>query len=266
MEKKHRRVKIGNERSHSKRFIKEWLYGPYQDLISEQICLVDPAWLSQAISQKIIGGNLYLESRLQKLTEINQAFSITPEAKKALAERKAKYEIERAFEKKEKERVKGIMAARDLKYSSLNEEAKSAHTQEILKLIGWWFKPFDVQLESGKYRGLTPKEIFEKRTEDAMEDFSKAIVNHYYFPSERDIDWIKQDYPSFNFSDEASEIYEYEKNSLANEKASEEYIEYLAYEEHLKEMDRLGEPSERSSEDYNDNLDLDQQHPDFYQG
>ena len=208
-------------------FKQEWFYGPYQSLTSEEICLSDPAWLSEAISQKIIDGSqkivdlkFYFESRLRKFAEINPEFSISLEAEKVIAERRAKYEAKRELEKKEMERIKVIMAARELKYNSWNEEAIAANKEEMHKLIGWWFKPKDVKLEFGKYKGYMPLEILDKHPEDAMEAFSNAIINHYYFLHESEIHWLKQYCPSFKLSDEAEEIYKYEMEVHKNELAS----------------------------------------------
>jgi len=250
------------------RFTQEWFYGPYQSLTSEQICLNDPAWLSTAISQEIINGNTnYYQSLLQELAEINPEFSITLEAKRVIAERHAKWEAQMVLEKVERERIENIMAQRELIYNAMSKEAKAAHMAERTKLIGWLFKPDDVQLEAGKYKGFTPVEILERYSEDVMEDFSKAIIDHYYFPNESDIDWIKHHCPSFRLSDEAAVIYQYEMDALEEQIAIQEHLDYLACVENQGEiMDYFGEPSEGSSEDYNDKLDLDQQHPDFYQG
>lgn len=269
-----RRVQRGSlDGSNKPRFIQEWFYGPYQSLTSEEICLRDPAWLSEAISQKIIDGSqkivdlkLYFESRLLKFAEINPEFSISIEAEKAIAERKVKFEIKMAMKEKERERMKRVMAERDLIYDAMSKETKETHQEETYKLIGWWFNSKVVKLESGKYKGYTVIEILEKHPEDAMKAFSKAIVNHYYSPGEQVLYWLKQYCPSFRLSDEAAKIYQYEKEAYEDELAWEEHLIDLARERHLRDLDSLGEPSEGSSEDYNDNLDLDQQHPDFYQG
>lgn len=270
MEEKNIRVKrprpTDGGRFRTPRFIQEWFYGPYQSLTSEQICLGDPEWLSEAISQEIMNGKSYSDSVLQKLAEINPEFSITLEAKKVIAERQAKWEAQRAAEKKERERIENLMAERELIFSAMSEEAKAAHNEQIDKLIGWWFNPTDVKLESGKYEGYTTWEILEQRTEDAVEDFSKAIVDHYFYLDELQLHWIKVYCPSFKLSDESAEINKYEKDALDKEIAEQEYLDDLAHEEHLRDLDSLGEPTEGSSEDWNDNLDLDQQHPDFYQG
>ena len=273
MENKRRRVERNVGTSRAPRITQEWFYGPYQSLTSEEICLIDPAWLSEAISQKIIDGSqkivdlkLYFESRLLKFAEINPEFSISIEAQEVIAERQAKYKVEMELEKKERERIKSVMAERDLIYDSMDEESKFAHNEEIYKLIGWWFNSKNVKWESGKFKGFTSTEILEKYPEDAMKAFSQAIVNHYYCPSEDEVYWIKQYCPNFKLSDEADVIYKYELEAYENALAWEEHLEDLARERHLKDLDSLGEPSEGSSEDYNDNLDLDQQHPDFYQG
>lgn len=249
------------------RFIQEWFYGPYQSLTSEQICISDPKWLSEAISQEIINGKIYYESRLLKFAEINPEFSISLEAEKVIAERQVKWEAKMSAEKKEKERVEDLMAARELKYSELNEEAKAAHLEEIVKLVGPWFGLFYKKLESGKYEGYTPVEILEKHPEEVMEAFSKVIVDHFHFPHERLLDRIKHFCPGFKLSDEAEIIHKYDKDTLEIELARQEDMYDLVYEEYIRDMaDSFEEPSEGSSEDYYDKLDLDQQHPDFYQG
>lgn len=251
----------------AQRSTQEWFYGPYQSLTSEQICLGDPEWLSEAISQEIMNGKIYSDSDLQKLAEINPEFSITLEAKKVIADWQAKWEAQMESVKKERERIENIMAGRELIYNALSKEDKKALWVEILQLIGWWFKPHDVQLESGKYRGYTPLEILDKHAEDAMEAFSKAIVDYYYFPDESVVFWIKHYCPSFRLSDEAADIYQYELEAHEEDIVRQEYLHYLAYLHNQRDIaDYFGEPSEGSSEDYDDRLDLDQQHPDFYQG
>lgn len=172
---------------------------------------------------------------------------------------------EKTLERKERERIKDVVASRASIFLAMDKETKAAHNEEIDKLIDWWFKPLDVKLESGKYQGYTPLEILEKHPEDVMEAFSKAIVDHYDFPDSRDLHKIKEYCPGFKLSDEAAKIYQYEKEVYEN-LAWEEHLVDLPRERHLKDLDSLGEPSEGSSEDYNENLDLDQQHHDFYQG
>ena len=103
--KRRKKRLAGLERRQTPQFVQEWFYGPYQSLTSEQICLTDPIWLSEAISQEIISGKDYYESRLQKLAEINPEFSISFQAKNVIAEKNAKWEARMAAEKKEKERI-----------------------------------------------------------------------------------------------------------------------------------------------------------------
>lgn len=264
--KRRKKRLAGLERRQTPQFVQEWFYGPYQSLTSEQICLTDPIWLSEAISQEIISGKDYYESRLQKLAEINPEFSISFQAKNVIAEKNAKWEARMAAEKKEKERIENLMTARDLKYSQFSKETKEAHLKEIEELVGPWFKNFRDKLERGRYQGYTPIEILEKHPQDVMDAFSKSIVDHYHFPHERLLEKIKHYCPGFKLSDEAAIIYKYENDALKMELARQEEMNDLIYEEYIRDMaDSFEEPSEESIEDYyDDRLDLDQQHPDFY--
>ena len=105
-----------------------------------------------------------------------------------------------------------------------------------------------------------------KHPQDVMDAFSKSIVDHYHFPHERLLEKIKHYCPGFKLSDEAAIIYKYENDALKMELARQEEMNDLIYEEYIRDMaDNFEEPSEESSEDYyDDRLDLDQQHPDFY--
>ena len=214
----------------------------------------------------IINNKGYYESKLQKLVSINPEFSISLEAEKVISERQEKCEAQWAAEKKERERIESLMTVREMKYNEMSEEERATHLEETIKLVGPWFKHFKSKLETGRYKGYTPLEILEKHPQDVMEAFSKAIVDHYHFPHERLLDKIKYYCPGFKLSDEAAIIYKYENDALKMELARQEEMNDLIYEEYIRDMaDNFEEPSEESSEDYyDDRLDLDQQHPDFY--